>query len=132
MFKVLSVAMVMVLSFFALTWAGNAFVLPSWAQGWLPFVGSGVAGIIVTLLGLIPAIRGVGSNFTDAALELNKFIEKYKSVLQGDMKQDLMKVLWKLDVAFESLATIMGKVGAKKLGQFLSDIIKQEWYAAKK
>jgi hypothetical protein len=71
----------------------------------------------------------VGFQFQDAILELNKFIVKYQAILMnGEMKQDFMRVLFKLDIATESLALLMGKLGAKKLQTFLSDIIKQDWY----
>ena len=112
--------------------AGTALNVSAVLQGWLPFIGSGAVGIFFILITLIPAIRNVGFQFQDAVLEFNKFIAKWQSVLLvGEIKQDFMKVLMKFDIALESLAVIMGKVGAKKLQTFLSDIIKQEWYTSK-
>ena len=112
--------------------AGTALNVPAVLQGWLPLLGSGAVGIFFILITLIPAIRNVGFQFQDAVLEFNKFIAKWQSVLLvGEIKQDFMKVLMKFDIALESLAVIMGKVGAKKLQTFLSDIIKQEWYTSK-
>jgi hypothetical protein len=109
--------------------AGNAFNVPVALQGWLPLIGTSLTSIVFTLLAFIPSIRNVGFQFQDAILELNKFIAKYQAILMnGEMKQDFMRVLFKLDIATESLALLMGRLGAKKLQTFLSDIIKQDWY----
>jgi hypothetical protein len=107
---------------------GVAVFSSEWLKEWFPFIGSGIGGIALTLITIIPSIRKVGSLFTDAALELNKLLSKYKELLSGDVKADLFKVLMKFDTAFEMLALIMGKVGAKKLQTFLQNIIKSEWY----
>jgi hypothetical protein len=112
--------------------AGNTLSLPAQLTGWMPFIGSGLAGIAFTLLALDPAIRETGRLFTDAFIELGKFITKYKEQLtDGAIAYDFAKVLLKLDRATEKLASIMLKVRANKLATWLSDIIDRDWYKDK-
>jgi len=131
---VLLLAMVSMLLMCASAYAAGAnlagFHIGSIAD-WVPFLGSSLSGVLLVLVTMVPTLRKVGSLFTEAVIELNIFMAKYSGLLQGEVRADLMKVLSKFDVAFDLLAVIMGRFGAKKLSNFLSDVIKSEWFQQK-